>query len=121
MQPTCPGTQEKSKDGLLSKVLNGQVSLFSSYRTIHTLIAVAFTQREKREKLKPFSITHCGVKHCSKPNTNFVSLIYSHAPTVSYLPLILNNILNHVFLCNIPTPQIILHRPIWTVKSKSLD
>lgn len=50
MWPTCPGTQEKNKDGLLSKVLDGQVSLFSSHGAIHTLIAVAFTQREKTEK-----------------------------------------------------------------------
>lgn len=49
--PTCPCTQEKNKNGLLSKVLNGQVSLFSSHRTIHTLIAVAFTQRKKTEIL----------------------------------------------------------------------
>lgn len=46
MWPTCPGAQEKNKNGLFSKVLNGQVSLFSSHGAIHTLIAIALTKEK---------------------------------------------------------------------------
>lgn len=46
MWPTCPGTQQKNKNGLFPKVLNGQVPLFSSHGAIHTLIAVALKRGE---------------------------------------------------------------------------
>lgn len=39
---TCSGAQQEDKDGLLTKVLNGKVSLFTSYRTVQPLIAIAF-------------------------------------------------------------------------------
>lgn len=52
--PTCPGAQEKNENGLFSEVLNGQVSLFSSHGAIHTLIAVALTNR-KQGDLNSFS------------------------------------------------------------------
>lgn len=55
MSLTCPGTQKKYKNGLLSKVLNGQVSLLSSHGTIHTLVTVAFTYR-KKTNTNPFQI-----------------------------------------------------------------
>lgn len=51
---TCPGTQEENKNRLLSEVLNGQVPLFSSHGTIHTLVAVAFTHGKKTETLTLF-------------------------------------------------------------------
>lgn len=81
--PTCPGTQEKNKNRLLSKVLNGQVSLLSSHRTIHTLIAVPFTQKKKRNRnLFTYSL---GNKTLSAQNQTLILsfFVYRYAPTFS--------------------------------------
>lgn len=77
---TCPSTQEENKNGLLSEVLNGQVSLFSSHGTIHTLVAVAFTYGKKTETLTLFkhSVGEQNVVS-SKPNATFVPFHISEA------------------------------------------
>lgn len=43
---TCSGAQQEDEDGLLTKVLNGKVSLFTPNRTIQPLIAVAFSNKQ---------------------------------------------------------------------------
>jgi len=42
---TCSGAQQEDKDRLLTKVLNGKVSLFSPNRTVQPLVAVAFSNK----------------------------------------------------------------------------
>lgn len=44
---TCSGAQQEDKDGLLTKVLNGKVSLFTPNRTVQPLIAVAFSNKQR--------------------------------------------------------------------------
>lgn len=43
---TCSGAQQEDKDGLLTKVLNGKVSLFTPNRTVQPLVAVAFSNKQ---------------------------------------------------------------------------
>lgn len=43
---TCSGAQQEDKDGLLTKVLNCKVSLFTPDRTIQPLVAVAFSNKQ---------------------------------------------------------------------------
>lgn len=84
MWPTCPGTQEKNKNRLLSKVLNGQVSLFSSHRTIHTLVAVPFKQKKKTE-IETLFMYSLGNKTLSAQSQMLIlSLsVYRYASTLS--------------------------------------
>lgn len=43
---TCSGAQQEDKDWLLTKVLNGKVSLFTPNRAVQPLIAVAFSNKQ---------------------------------------------------------------------------
>lgn len=43
---TCSGAQQEDKDGLLTKVLDGKVSLLTPNRAIQPLVAVAFPNKQ---------------------------------------------------------------------------
>lgn len=45
---TCSGAQQEDKDGLLTKVLDGKVSLFTSNRAVQPLVAVAFPNKQRK-------------------------------------------------------------------------
>lgn len=44
---TCSGAQQEDKDGLLTEVLNGKVSLFTPDRPVQPLVAVALPKQAK--------------------------------------------------------------------------